>query len=84
MTHLATLKTGTRIPTKFCKTSSATGYFHTDFIAHKKTFVILGNTFLSRFTTVEFLEKMRFLTCPQSLQDTYHEAIAYSKGSESG
>jgi hypothetical protein len=66
--HLATLKTSTGIPTKFCKSSSTTRYFHTDFIAHKITFVILGDTFLCRFATVEFLEKMRFLQRPKSLQ----------------
>jgi hypothetical protein len=56
VTHLATLETCTRISTEFCKTSSATRYFHTDFIAHKITFIVLGNTFLGRFASVEFHE----------------------------
>jgi hypothetical protein len=64
VTHLAALETCTRIPTEFCKTSSTTRYFHTDFIAHEKPFIIFGDTFLGRFATLEFLERMRFLKRP--------------------
>ncbi len=69
VTHLATLETRTRISTEFCKTSSATRYFDTNFIAHKEAFIIFGNTFLGRLATVKFLERMRFRQRPQSLQE---------------
>ena len=67
VTHLATLETCTRISTEFCKTSAATRYFHTDFIAHEEAFVVLGNTFFGRFATVKFLERMRLRQCPRYL-----------------
>ena len=81
VTHLATLETCTRISTEFCKTSYAMRYFHADFIAHKEAFIILGNTFLGRFATVKFLERMRVPKI--SSRTTYHETISHSRGSES-
>jgi hypothetical protein len=60
VTHLAALETCTRIPTEFCKTSSTTRYFHTDFIAHEKPFIIFGDTFLGRFATLEFHETIPY------------------------
>ena len=56
MTHLATLETCTRISTEFCESSPATGDFNTDFVTHKKAFVVLCNTFLGRFSAVKFLK----------------------------
>lgn len=84
VTHLATLETCTRVSTEFCKSSPTTGDFNTDFVAHKKAFVILCNTFLGRFSTVKFLKENETSSIPsQTYQDTYHKAIPNSGGSRS-
>lgn len=64
VTHLATLETCTRISTEFCKSSPTTGDFHTDFVAHKKPFVVFCNTFLGRFSTIKFLKENESSSIP--------------------
>jgi len=60
VTHLAALEACTRVATKLCKSASATGDLHADFVAHKKAFVILCNTLFGRFTAVKFHESVPY------------------------
>lgn len=57
MSHLATSETRPGFTVEFCRAATSVRELNFDFIAHKMTFIVFGNTLLGGFTTVEFLQK---------------------------
>jgi hypothetical protein len=54
MTHLATLEACSWVTLVFLR-STTTRYFYPDLVAHKVTFIVLGNTLFGSLAVLKFL-----------------------------